>query len=162
MSRPEQLVHQSIAAYLDLALPPDAWHTALDSAGKASLAIAARLKARGGKKGTPDHVVLWNGQNIWLEVKSPIGRVSYDQTVVSERIRSAGGKWAIVRSVIDAEAVLRQFGVPLRGTTMSPWERDQRVDARIAAPPKAGKPRVAKPAVSRIKRTAAIRARVPF
>jgi hypothetical protein len=144
VNHPEQLVHQSIAAYLNVALPPDAWHAAIDSAGKASLAIAARLKARGGKRGTPDHVVLWQGQNLWLEVKSPVGRVSYDQTEVSERIRAAGGKWAIVRSIIDVEAVMRQFGVPLRATTMTPYERDRRIAERLAAPPKARKSRASR------------------
>ena len=113
----EQQLHQVIATYLTRALPEGSWHCAIDSAGKASLRVAQNLKARGGKRGTPDHMVLVPGfPAIYLEVKTDIGRVSPEQWGVCEAIKGAGHEWFVVRSVEAAEAALRSLDVPLRAT----------------------------------------------
>jgi len=113
----EQQLHQVIATYLTRALPEGSWHCAIDSAGKASLRVAQNLKARGGKRGTPDHCCLIPGlKALFLEVKTNVGRISPEQEHVGARIFNAGHYWFCVRSVEAVETILRDLGVPLRAT----------------------------------------------
>ena len=117
MSGPsEQQIHVAIAQFLDVALPAGAWHTALDSSSKSSAVAGAQLKARGGKKGTPDHLVLWHGGVLFLEVKTRKGRASPEQFAVRDALQANGCHWALVRSVEDVETVLRETGWPMRAT----------------------------------------------
>jgi hypothetical protein len=110
----EQTDHEAIARFLDIALPLGAWHTAIDSSSKSSRIAGALLKARGGKRGTPDHVILWRGRNIWFEIKTAIGKLSKWQKRVRDDIIAAGGLWFCVRSVEQAEAALLSVQMPLR------------------------------------------------
>lgn len=113
----EQDIHEAIAAFLDAALPPGSWHSAIDPAAKSSKTAGALLKARGGKKGIPDHIVLVRGfPTIFFEVKTATGKVRIEQNNVRDAIWGAGSVWWCVRSIDDVEAVLRQFGVPLRAS----------------------------------------------
>ena len=117
MSGPsEQQIHVAIAQFLDVALPVGAWHTALDSSSKSSAVTGAQLKARGGKKGTPDHLILWDGRTMFLEIKTSRGRLSPEQKAVATAIFDAGAYWLCARSVEDVEGVLRAVGWPLRAT----------------------------------------------
>jgi hypothetical protein len=115
---PEQKIHECIAVFLNRALPPGSLHFAIDSAGKASLAIAQRLKARGGMKGTPDHCCLIPGVPgaLFLEVKAVDGRVSPAQEHVGRCIMHAGHGWFVIRSVEDVELLMVGLGVPLRAS----------------------------------------------
>jgi len=113
----EQQIHTTIAVFLNRALPEGSWHCAIDSAGKASLAVAQRLKARGGRRGTPDHMILVPGSPaIFLEVKTAVGRQSAEQDHVAHCIERTGHYYYLVRCVEDAEAALRIHRVPLRAT----------------------------------------------
>ena len=113
----EQQIHATIAVYLNRALPEGSWHCAIDSAGKASLAVAQRLKARGGQRGTPDHMILVHGcPVIFFEVKTAVGRQSSEQDHVAHCIERTGHYYYLVRSVEDAEAALLIHRVPLRAT----------------------------------------------
>jgi hypothetical protein len=113
----EQQIHQAIATFLNRALPEGSWHCAIDSAGKASLRVAQNLKARGGRRGCPDHIVLIPRRNaLFFEVKTAVGRLSPEQQQVARCIQDTGHWWFLVRSVEDVEAALREFGVPLRAT----------------------------------------------
>jgi hypothetical protein len=156
----EQQVHQTIAVFLNRALPEGSWHCAIDSAGKASIRVAQNLKARGGQRGTPDHLVLVPGlKALFFEVKTAIGRVSPEQEHVGARIFNAGHYWVVVRSVEDAEATLRDLGVPLRATVYG-------IRASIAAQNDGLKPirkraaggkRVARPTQAQVRRAEAAR-----
>jgi hypothetical protein len=53
---------------------------------------------------------------LFFEVKTSVGRVSPEQQHVGARIFNTGHYWVVVRSVEDAEAFLRDLGVPLRAT----------------------------------------------
>jgi len=113
----EQQIHTTIAVYLNRALPEGSWHCAIDSAGKASLAVAQRLKARGGKRGTPDHLVLVPGKPaIFFEVKTVDGRLSPEQELVGGAICATGHQWFMVRSVEGVEHFLTIMGIRLRAT----------------------------------------------
>jgi hypothetical protein len=114
----EQHIHACIAVYLNRALPEGSLHFAIDSAGKASIGIAQKLKARGGMKGTADHCLLVPsvGHALFMEIKTSIGRVSPEQEHFGNRCFAAGHYWVVVRSVEDVEATLRDLGIPLRAT----------------------------------------------
>jgi hypothetical protein len=156
----EQQLHQVIATYLNRALPEGSWHCAIDSAGKASLAVAQRLKARGGVKGTPDHCCLIPGlKALFLEVKTEIGRVSPEQQHVGARIFNAGHYWVVVRSVEDVEATLHDLGVPLRATVSGirasiAAQNEGLRPVRRRAP--SGKPRPVRPTAAQVRRARAM------
>lgn len=59
-----------------------------------------------GKPGDPDMIVCYRGRFIGMEGKTPVGRLRPIQIRRREQIESAGGIYAVVRSVDDAMAVL--------------------------------------------------------
>lgn len=59
-----------------------------------------------GRRGVPDILVCHAGRFVGLELKRPGQAASSHQGIEHERIRSAGGQAAVVRSVADLENVL--------------------------------------------------------
>lgn len=77
----------------------------------------ARLKREGLTPGVWDLMILRNdGWFCSLEVKADGGRLSLDQKEWGDWLAAGGASAAVVRSLSEAETVLRAFGVPLRGT----------------------------------------------
>ena len=111
----EHDLHVAAARFLDLALPSGTIHAAVDSAGKASVRIGARLKQRGGRKGFPDHLILHQGRTVFIEFKNHRGTVTRDQQAFHWLLREAGFRVYVVRSVDDLIEVLRQEGIESRG-----------------------------------------------
>lgn len=111
----ESELHQAAAQYLDLVLPPGAVHAAIDSAGKASKVIGAMLKARGGKKGFPDHIILHAGVTRFVEFKAMKGRLSSEQMAMHARLRGAGFDVWLVRSLMELQMQMDQAGLMARG-----------------------------------------------
>ncbi len=58
------------------------------------------------RRGVPDILGVYRGVFFALEVKRPLGKPTFLQRAVIERIRWAGGVGEIVTSVSDAQAVL--------------------------------------------------------
>ena len=56
--------------------------------------------------GTPDIIAVIDGRFIGLEFKTYRGRQSEDQKIFQVRLEAAGGKYHIIRSVDDLNAVL--------------------------------------------------------
>ena len=113
---PEQALQRAVAEFLTLALPtPDAWFTTIPAGGGGKVR-GAILKGMGYKAGTPDMLVLHEGQAIWLELKSSKGRLTYEQEQCHMDLVGAGCDWALCRTLEDVERALRRFGVPLRAT----------------------------------------------
>lgn len=155
----EQQIHTAIAVYLSRALPEGSLHFAIDSAGKASIGVAQRLKARGGKRGVPDHLILvpaWPA--LFLEVKTMIGRVLPEQEQIGNQIWNCGHNWSVVRSVEDAEGVLRELGIPLRATVAVIRERIAAQNEGLKPiRRRASKPRAARPTLAQVRRSEAAR-----
>lgn len=110
----EHELHTAAAQYLDLALPPAAIHAAIDHAGKASAVTGARLKARGGRKGFPDHIILHGGVARFIEFKAMKGRLSHEQIAMHARLRAAGFDVWLVRSLAELQLQLELAGFPSR------------------------------------------------
>lgn len=74
-------------------------------------------RAQGVIAGTPDLVVIApGGITVWLEVKAPRGVLSEAQKGTHAHWKRNGHHVAVVRSIEDAEAVLRAAGVPVAGS----------------------------------------------
>lgn len=109
----EHVLQIAVAQYLDRALPPDAFWTSIDSAGRGPIA-GARMKRRGVKRGLPDILILWSSVTLWIELKSRKGRVSEQQDDFGWHAIRAGHHWHVCRSVDDLASRLAEYGIPLR------------------------------------------------
>ena len=118
---PEQDFQMQVKKFLELALPmPGSWFGASAATGT-SKTTGGILQGMGYKAGTPDMLVIWNSTFsppiiIWLELKSPGGRLSKAQITCRDDLIRAGCEWALCRTLDDVEQALRRFGVPLRAT----------------------------------------------
>lgn len=89
---------------------------ALRTLGFAVTKTSAAVHAKGVSAGTPDLYVRthrYGGIRVWLEVKTPKGRLSPLQQSWHVTEKEAGGHVFVVRSVGDAIAALRECGVPI-------------------------------------------------
>jgi hypothetical protein len=79
--------------------------------GKRSAVAGRMLRAEGMIAGAPDLLLLAdNGRTGWLEVKAANGRLSDAQRAFHALLTRKGHRVAVVRSVDDAEAALRDWG----------------------------------------------------
>ncbi len=116
--KPEAALHRSVARYLDVALPPDAfwWHT--PNGGKRGKIEAAQFKAMGVKAGIPDLFILHQGKLHAIELKAEKGTVRASQKDAAYKLMLAGCTTHVCRSVAAVEEALRLNGVPLRAKSM--------------------------------------------
>ena len=155
---PEHMLQKACAKFLNHALPPDVWFTAIDHATRSAVE-GQEKKARGVKPGLPDFMFKFGGRTVWIELKTEKGRVQDTQESVRDVLERNGDEWHVARSIDDVEAILRGYGLALKATAGGVTEKLQ---ARLEMPRKAGKARVAKPTASRIKRVEALRKRIAF
>ena len=113
-----------VAQYLTFALPADATWTSIDAgAGKLTPATAELCKRRGIKAGWPDVLIVYRGRLHGVELKAGKGAQEDEQKCVQAQLEAAGATYAVVRSVDELEAMLRSYGIPLRATTGTKFER---------------------------------------
>ena len=61
------------------------------------------------ERGVPDILCCYKGRFVGFEVKTEKGRLSGPQRVQNNRIRQAGGRAVVVRSVADVRTVLEHI-----------------------------------------------------
>lgn len=107
--------HRSVATFLNVALPQDAWWTTFPAGGGGRVR-GAQLKAKGLKPGVPDILIVRHGICHWLELKAPKGRASDDQNLCAVHLGLAGCPTIhTARSLQDVERALRHWDIgPLR------------------------------------------------
>lgn len=114
--KPEAAIQRAIVQFLEIAIRPPCLFTAFP-AGGGGKARGAQLKAAGLKPGWPDLLVVGPARGginlIGIEVKSAIGRQSYEQMVIQRAFVAAGAWYSISRSVEDVERILLDCGIPL-------------------------------------------------
>lgn len=70
-----------------------------------------KYKSMGLLPGTNDLVLVHRGMYYGLEVKIPTGTQSNDQELFQHNIIKAGGKYEVVRSVEEVQAILKEWGI---------------------------------------------------
>lgn len=134
--RHEDQLQQAVATYLSHVLPPDAFWTAVDKAGKRSPLQGARLKARGLKSGIPDILVWHRGVGYGIELKAAKGQLTDSQRATIPAMERAGVQVAVCRTVVDVHAALERWAVPLSFHALDPATRDAMLAARAGQAPK--------------------------
>lgn len=116
--RPEADIQRQIVALLRTVLPMGAivHHAAneVGFGGRHARARQAILTGMGVHAGFSDLIILSGGQVLFLEVKSPRGRLSPAQRVFRDAVQAQGLAWALVRSPEDTLGALRVHGFRTR------------------------------------------------
>ena len=109
-STPEADAQRAIVQALRVALPRDAviHHCAneVTEAGSRGQIRQSILVGMGVYAGFADLIVISGGRVLFLEVKSPSGRLRKSQEVFRDTVCAQGFGWALVRSVDDALGAL--------------------------------------------------------
>jgi len=61
----------------------------------------------GSYRGIADLYALKNGRHVWIEVKTPTGRLSEDQKKFREDVLAHGGTYIVARAIEDVECICR-------------------------------------------------------
>lgn len=108
----EAPIHKAVLGYLRAALPGAVIHHAANEIarrGKGGAIAVGIAKSLGALPGYPDLAVLWRGQFWAFEVKPEGRKATEAQLAVGAAIERNGGRWAVVRSVRDAEDCIREW-----------------------------------------------------
>ena len=109
--QPERALQKAVTDYLKLALPPEAFFSAIPG-GDRQMTLTPGYVA-----GLPDVMIIYDGGPLFIELKAPKGRLSEAQEDVHAALRRAGSNVRVCRSVAEVEETLRYNCVPLRATT---------------------------------------------
>jgi hypothetical protein len=75
----------------------------------------ALMNAAGAVKGVPDLIVIApGGKTLFMEVKTPEGRLSPDQKKFAGDLQSMGHQYALVRSIDDARVAFARADIKTR------------------------------------------------
>jgi hypothetical protein len=110
----EDPLQAGMTAYIR-AVAPDCICASIPNGGYRDKREAARLRWTGLLAGMPDLIVLGPaGAVIGLEVKTPTGKLSLEQTLIAEKWKALGYDWHVVRSIDDVRRALAEAGIPTR------------------------------------------------
>lgn len=138
MKRPEQALQIQVARYLQVALRPPSWWSAIGHGGGGRVR-GAILKRMGVQAGVPDLLVMHpvaranNTMGCWLvgiELKSESGSLSAAQKATRKAFEAAGGLYHVARSLDEVAGFLKGVGIPLYADT---WQQVGSVAKRVVA-----------------------------
>jgi len=116
--RPEADIQRQTVALLRAVLPKGAivHHAAneVGFSGRHARTRQAILTGMGVHAGFSDLIIITGGRVLFLEVKSPRGRLSPAQGAFRDAVQAQGFAWALVRSPEDALGALRAHGFRTR------------------------------------------------
>jgi hypothetical protein len=110
---------ETIAKFLDLALPAEAFWTSIDMGPARSKAVGGMRKARGLKAGVPDMVIVYQRTTLWIECKTARGTLSNAQKRVRFALLANGHHYAQARSLEDVIKACAAASIPLRADAPS-------------------------------------------
>lgn len=111
MQRPEQLVQQAIVRFIQLQYR-EAVLFHIPNGSNVGASVGGIYKSMGLKAGAPDLCILWKpGKCGFIEVKSATGTLTTHQKSFARRCDDLGIPWACVRSIEEAQVVLKEWGV---------------------------------------------------
>lgn len=110
----EDPIQAAIVAYLRTVVPR-AVVSSIPLGGLRTKQEASKLVWTGALKGIPDLVAaLPEAITLWVECKTPVGRLSADQEAIHADLRSLGHHVIVARSIEDVRAALQSLGVATR------------------------------------------------
>ncbi len=109
-AQPERKLQALVSKYLSMALPHDAFFTAIPGGDR------QMTRTPGYRSGTPDMLVIHQGKPLFIELKSLRGKTSATQNQVGEELVDAGADSCVCRSLEHVEEYLRNWGIPLRAS----------------------------------------------
>ncbi len=110
----EDQLHAGVKAFLDAALPSDAFAAHYPAGGKRPKSTAGKMKSMGQVAGMPDWLIVYRGRLFGIELKTRSGRLSPEQIATHDALRRAGACVWLARSVDDVQQALQAWGIPLR------------------------------------------------
>lgn len=117
--RPEALLQEAVAQYLDAALDPRyAMARGIENNPRSPIAGAQQRK-RGVLPGTADILIWWTARNGnkgfgAVELKAKGNYQDPNQAIFETRFSAIGGKYEVCYSQAEVEAALKAWGVPTR------------------------------------------------
>ena len=135
---PEADLQRAVVKALRFALPKGAIvHHCANEVTEADPRGARRqaiLVGMGVYPGFADLMVLCEGRVLFLELKSPTGRLSPAQVAFRDGVQAQGFGWALVRSVDDALGALADHGITTRVVSQDSAQRQSSTKARRSLP----------------------------
>ena len=108
----EDKTQVAIVDFLRAVLPPEAFVFSVPNEQKCSPARGAMLNRMGRLTGMADLVIDHEGRAFFLEIKRPRGG---SQTTAQKAFQQmVGDRYAVARSIDDARAALKRWGVQTR------------------------------------------------
>lgn len=115
MQRPEQKIHQAVAAHLRQRGRPGVvwWHANnnIGGHGRRAAIQGAIAKSMGVRAGVSDLVMLHDGKFFALELKAPGGRPSAAQLEFIADVEAAGGFTCIAEGLNEALKAIEAWGL---------------------------------------------------
>ena len=107
----EHALQVAVCEYLNVALRPDLYWSAIPNGGKRNLSVAVKLKREGLKRGSPDlFVMMPEGRVAWLELKVKGGSLSLEQQAFRNICRRLGHHWAVAKTLDEVALFLNSIG----------------------------------------------------
>jgi len=106
-------LQRSVNAFLRYGAPADLVHFAVPNGLMRSKKARAIAQGEGVRAGIPDLCIIWRGRPIFLELKTPRGRLAAHQRQMHQKLVQAGAEVLVCRDLDEVEDGLRQLGVPL-------------------------------------------------
>lgn len=132
----------------------------------------ARQAARGVRRGTPDTLlIVASFPGIWCELKAQGEKPNDDQAALGAELTALGQHWFWVDEIRAYWLALKDLGVPMRANAEYQAEIHDGTIASVIAKAEVAagtaakrnrKPFQPKPTAARIRRTEAVRGRIPF
>ena len=136
--KPEADLQRAVVGALRFALPKSAilHHCAneVTEPGPRGAKRQAILVGMGVHRGFADLMVLCEGRVLFLELKSPTGRLSPAQVAFRDGVQAQGFGWALVRSLDDALGALADHGITTRVVSQDTAQRQSSTKARRSLP----------------------------
>jgi len=117
--KPETLLQIQIVEYLSLiaskndfiffSIPNEGAMTA--AGGKLPFALMTTLKKMGMLPGVPDLCIIKNGRAYFMEVKTKVGKVKEQQSIIMSRLTNLGCPSIVVRSLEDVKTILTVWSI---------------------------------------------------
>lgn len=117
---PEADIQRAIVKALRRALPHGLVHASINEQRKGNRKDQGIAIGMGAHPGFPDLLVMCEGRMLFIEVKSPEGRLSDNQAAFRDWCQAEGHAWALCRSVDDALAAVREAGFRVMGRVPQP------------------------------------------